>query len=141
MNASALVLLLAGALAGAIIMLIAWREVLRARAWVAWFARRVFGLLDRLEEAIRTSPGEILAPPPPDDEDLEIEDDTPETPLPDSLYSMNDEVQAKLESMRRNTRGADQSLVCSHWFEQDEREAEAEALRLREQIKKLKAAN
>lgn len=116
--------------------LLAWREVVRARAWIYWFAQRCLAALDRLEEHMCNSPGELFAPPPPPLDPAPEEHPTTDA-LPPELYVMHDEVQAKLEELRRTTRGADQGLVCSHWYEQDEREAEQEAERLRAALKRI----
>lgn len=50
---------------------------------------------------------------------------------------MNDEIEAKLEERERLTRGAASSGVCSHWDEQDEREALDEEIRKFEVMRKL----
>lgn len=114
-----------------VVGLIAWREYVRARVWAAYLISRFFSSLDRLELHMRNSPGELFVPQAPPEEHPTTD------PGPSYLDSFHDEVLAKLESDRRETRGADQSLVCTHWYEQDEREADAETERLRVIHKKL----
>lgn len=51
---------------------------------------------------------------------------------PVALPSANDELLADLEELERSSRGASTSSVCTHWDEQDERDAFAEDVALSE---------
>lgn len=90
--------------------------------------------MDRVEAHMRRSPGGVFEPALPDVEEPE----NPTTDLPPTaLESFHDEVLAKMEELRRNTRGADQSLICTHWFEEDERQADLESERYRKALRRL----
>lgn len=93
---------------------------------------RLFRFLDQLEKHAFSDYNPSFVPRPVEDEEPEPIGDYP-TPL----EAFHDEVLAKLEERQRATRGASTAEVCTFWYEQDEREADAEDLRLRRTKKRL----
>lgn len=119
---------------GILTISLAWlirREYLALRRFARAIAYRVIRLLDQLEKSAFSDYNPSFVARPTEEEYEPVGD------YPTPLEAFHDEVLAKLEEQRRATRGASTAEVCTHWAEQDEREAAEEQVRLARTKKRL----